>query len=415
MSSVLITHPVGNQNVRALLASWQQRACLHSYWTTIRAEPGSRIARLLPGGLRQRWLRRAYPLPAARVHSRPARELVRQVSLACGWKSLTRPETGWASIDQVCQDLDQHVARRLAGMSAPPAVVYGYEDSSVATFEVAHRMGLRCVYEMTIGHHTAAQRILKEEAQLQPEFAPTLEGLEDSSEKQQRKDRELALADRVLASSDFVCETLRAAGVPMEKILVTQFGAPGEIPEASEPGERRRPLRLLFAGRIGQRKGIGYLLQAVARCQRSDVHLILLGEMVGDPQIVQSYHRWFQYERPRSHRDLLRFMQTCDLLVLPTLFEGQALVVLEAMQCSLPVLTTPHSGATSVIRSGIDGFIVPIRSVEALMEKIHWAADHRDELREMGQAARSRAGQFTWQAYAETVTADLQLQASIQP
>ena len=96
-------------------------------------------------------------------------------------------------------------------------------------------------------------------------------------------------------------------------------------------------------------------------------------------------------------------MQTCDVLVLPSIVEGRALVQQEAMACGLPVIATRNAGADDVIVDGVTGFLIPIRSPQAIAEKISWCADNRATLSGMGIAAQSAASELTWQHYGEAV------------
>ena len=64
--------------------------------------------------------------------------------------------------------------------------------------------------------------------------------------------------------------------------------------------------------------------------------------------------------------------QQADIFVLPSIEEGSALVTYEAMACGLPVVTTPNAG--SVVRDGVEGFIVSIRDPDALAERIESVA-----------------------------------------
>jgi len=81
--------------------------------------------------------------------------------------------------------------------------------------------------------------------------------------------------------------------------------------------------------------------------------------------------------------------------VLPTLCEGLAHVIPEALSRGLPVLTTPHSGADDFIASGVNGWIVPIRDPDALADRIMWALDHPTDLAAMREAALQTAASRT--------------------
>ena len=75
------------------------------------------------------------------------------------------------------------------------------------------------------------------------------------------------------------------------------------------------------------------------------------------------------------------------------------------MACGLPVIATRNAGADDVIVDGATGFLVPIRSPEAIAEKINWFLANRANLDGMGIAARKRAAEFTWRAYGEKIVA----------
>ena len=77
----------------------------------------------------------------------------------------------------------------------------------------------------------------------------------------------------------------------------------------------------------------------------------------------------------------------------------------EAMACGLPVVATKNAGADDLIVDGETGFIVPIRSPEAIAEKIGWFASNRSRAFGMGIAAQTRARALTWQGYGEKIVA----------
>ena len=85
------------------------------------------------------------------------------------------------------------------------------------------------------------------------------------------------------------------------------------------------------------------------------------------------------------------------MFVLPSIVEGSAKTTYEAMAAGLPVVTTLNAG--SVVRDGVDGFIVPIRDQDALKRRLLFLYENRDEARAMGEAARKRVREFSWETY----------------
>ena len=101
----------------------------------------------------------------------------------------------------------------------------------------------------------------------------------------------------------------------------------------------------------------------------------------------------------RASEEFLREMSRADVFVFPSLFEGFGLVLLEAMSQGLPIIATAHTAAPDLIKEGESGFIVPIRSAQAIAEKLDLLARDSRLLSEMSHAARETAAEYTWEQY----------------
>jgi starch synthase len=381
---ILLSHPTGNEFVRQALIAFDEAGMLGEFWTTLSWSGQHRIHRFLPESLQQLLERRSYPVSIRnRTHTAPLRELGRLLA-------------GAFDIDDVNIDLDRKVAARLRSIDNFK-LVYAYEDAALESFRAAQESGIHRVYDLPIGYWRAAQRIFAEEAQRKPEWASTLTGTRDGEEKLARKDDELRLAERIVVASTFTKKTL--AGSPAQaRIDIIPCGAPAIVPQIRKPVG---PLKLLFAGSLGQRKGLSYLLEAVTLL-KTPVELTLLGRKTANKcrplETATRKHRWIP---TLHHAGMLREMHEHDLLVFPSLFEGFGLVVLEAMAQGTPVITTEHTCGPDVIDNETDGFIVPIRSAEAIAEKIELLNADRERLMSMKDAARRKAEAHPWKTYRE--------------
>jgi len=400
----LVVHPTGNTYVRNDLQALHEAGRLREYLTGFGFSRDGSLAQLPgPASLRQEFERRAYDLPGQLIRVGPMREITRLLASRLGIESLTRHETGWASVDAVFQDLDRAGAREIERLSSGPGAVLAYEDGAESTFAAAKAAGWRSYYHLPIAYGPFARKIFADEAARLPEWAATLQGDRDSSEKMARKERELELADEIICPSQFVIDSLPTKIRESKPCHLVPYGAPPPPPlPNSDPRDENpnRPLRLLFSGAVSQRKGLADVFAALRllSCPR-DIELVLLGRMNAPEEFYRAQGVPFTYESPRSNEAVLEMMSTCDALVLPSLVEGRAIVQLEALSRGLPLLVTPNAGGEDLITSGETGWLVPIRTPAALAEKMAWLLAHRRDMPKMRAACRARAEQVSWAAY----------------
>jgi len=407
---ILVSHPHGNRNVRSIVKGFDERGLLAEFDTTLAIDPDAIWLKVLPAGIRQEMLRRTFPLDENKIVGHPMRELVRMVSPRVGMKNLVTHETGWASVDGVYKDFDASVSKRLSGILGKKSLnaVYAYEDGALETFTRAKQLGLKCIYDLPIAYWETGRRLMMEDAERLPKWAVTLGGgIKDSQQKLDRKTKELELADMVVGPGSFVMDSL-PLWAKDKRIVMSPFGSPvatgqndNQNMTASEL--KNKPLRILFVGSMGQRKGLGDLFDAVKLLSSKEVELVVMGSMLAPIEFYKKELPNFTYEPGRSHDQVLALMRSCDVFCLPSIVEGRALVMQEAMSQQLPLIITPNTGGADLIIEGKTGFLVPIKSPEAIAEKINWFLEHRTELPKMGLLSQQHATTYTWDNYGNTV------------
>jgi glycosyltransferase involved in cell wall biosynthesis len=398
---VLLAFPSSNQNVRADLQALEGAGMLSLFCTTIAWRHGRNLFGMLPRSLRQELARRAFDgIDPTRISTFPAREVVRLIATRLGVSALTRHETGWASVDRVSTEFDERVARLIRRRSLGAAAIYAYEYAALRSFGAAAERGMRRFYELPTGYWRAGLRILAEERERNPDWAQTLDLLQDSAQKREHKDAEIRAADHIVVPSVFVRDTLREHPDIKATIDVIPYGAPDTKSRVPRAESRPDKLRLLYVGNLTQLKGISYLFCAM-RSLRGAATLTLVGAKPGIdcPKLTVALkeHNWLGAV---PHQRVLEIMAQHDVLVFPTLFDGFGLVILEAMARGLTVITTPNAGGSSVIDEGKDGFVVPIRDADAIARRVLELADDRGRLSAMGAEALKKAQLMSWAARA---------------
>lgn len=408
-----LVHPTGNQNVRAILSSLEKAGMLAEFGTTISLDLTQRWVKLIPSGIRHELIRRSFQISNDKVWTRSWPEIFRQISTKLGLDFIVFHERGIASIDAVYRDFDKKAANRLLHFFHKKEInaVYAYEDGALETFRQAKELGLKCVYDLPIAYWETTNKLMKEEAIRLPKWKTTLGGgLLDSNSKLSRKIKELELADIVIVPSQFVKDSL-PNWTKDKKVIISHFGSPTPqhlYIEGKPFPKKSKNLRVLFVGSMGQRKGLGDLFEAIQLLENKNIELIAMGSLLNSIDFYKSELNNFTYEHERPHAKVLDLMRSCDVFCLPSIAEGRALVMQEAMSQGLPLVITPNTGGEDLIIEGKTGFLVPIRSPQKIAEKLLWFLNNRDQIPAMSKYAQNHAAKYTWENYGAKIITGLQ-------
>jgi glycosyltransferase involved in cell wall biosynthesis len=141
----------------------------------------------------------------------------------------------------------------------------------------------------------------------------------------------------------------------------------------------------------------------------SDVELHIIGGIQGSGKALTSYKNLFTYHNPLSQNELFNTYSDYDALVLPTIFEGFGLVIIEALAAGLPVITTTHSVGAELIVEGVNGFLVPVRDVNALVDAISKLLNTSEaDYQQFRLNARKSAEKFSWENYQKNLKSVIQ-------
>lgn len=289
-------------------------------------------------------------------------------------------------------------AGRIATSAACDLVSYSYYGYD-AFKESPHSRILFQVHP----HPLSVRRILTEELALHPECADSLNqeweiALPESDFR--RLIDETRMAQRFLVASSFTRSTLIENGACSSDIEVIPYGVDLDLfcpPPRPRPIDG--PLKLLFVGRINQRKGLAYLLEALRLLDSKQLTVTIIGRVVDDLKLFDPYRDILTIRPSVSTAELVEAYRQADLFVFPSVAEGFGQVLLEALASGLPILSTTHTAAPDLIEDGVQGFILEPRRADLIAEKIRWSLENREALRQMGVDARARAQEFGWDRF----------------
>jgi glycosyltransferase involved in cell wall biosynthesis len=274
--------------------------------------------------------------------------------------------------------------------------VYVFESAGLEILQHAKRLGLKTVTEQSIAPREITFRILSEECDRYPGWGTPIPNAEEIAVLTEREREEWALSDLILCGSEFVASGIGECGGPRMRAVVVPYGVDSRFAGDAPRVRRGARLRVLTVGEVGLRKGSQYVLEAAQKLG-SAAEFRMVGQTSLPEEALRTLSKYLQLTGPIPRAEMQKQYDWADVFLLPSLCEGSATVVYEALSAGLPVICTFNTG--SVVSDNVEGFIVPIRDANAIVEKLLYLADQPVVLSEMSASAVARAKQFSLTAY----------------
>jgi len=287
---------------------------------------------------------------------------------------------------------DYTVARALQ----PHDIFVGLSGQSIRSFRRAKELGARTICERGSSHIVFQDRILREEHERWGiRYRPFDQGVID------QELAEYELCDQINVPSTFAAATFRAHGVPEERVFKNPYGV--SLGTFKPSLKRDSVFRVLFVGTLSIQKGIGYLIEAAKQLRSRSFEVWLIGPVEPNMEpILRGLPANIRYLGPIPKDKLPEYYSQASVFVLPSIQDGFGLVQAEAMACAVPVIATSNTGAADLFEDGSEGFIVPIRSPDAIADRLQRLLDDPGLQRLLGQNALKRVRSIGgWREYGD--------------
>lgn len=409
---VLVVHPAQQHSYR-LAAALSKKGWLDKYITTVYYKKHS-LTHFASLFLDARFQKKAQ----ARKCTALADKDVLQFCEIEGLLKLLAMNT--AKLRPYYKRIKYHTADRFAKKVARYAIqhnvdaVASYDDCSSLLFELLEQQAPQIIRVMDISAANILymRNIYERDTVLQPTFATQLLQEREivwNPDNIERAKQEIQHTQVFLAPSQFVARSLKYSGVMDKQIKICPYGVDTTLfaQKRYRPSEEMRhtPIRFIYVGGAKELKGIGYLLEAFSEIPRFQAGLTVVGQYNAHSDALRPYLERVDFTGSLLHTEVADHLKNADVFIFPSLGEGLSLATLEAASCGLPLIVSENAGVNDAMTDGKEGFVVPIQSKEALVQKIKWFIQNPDQIEPMGKAAREMALRYTWDTYYQRIDA----------
>lgn len=222
-----------------------------------------------------------------------------------------------------------------------------------------------------------------------------------------RLQNEILHCNWLLTPSQQVSKSFIERGFPEHRVKCIPFGAePNDFSPPADWSHREGPeLIVVCVAQVIPRKGIHYLIEAwrMLGMEPEKARLRICGYFAAEMKnVFDPIPRGVEFlgsiEKPR----IIAELRSASVFVLPTLEEGFAISISEAMATGCVVITTPESGASEIIENGVNGFIIPSRSPVSIAEQLRKLFKEPATRTRIGRLASAKVTkELNWTAYEE--------------
>ncbi len=289
---------------------------------------------------------------------------------------------------------DLFVLKQLKKIDINTIDTFFFGEFAARSISYLKKQGKEVILDLPIGHSGYSKYLLEQKN--------IRVGIGVEKEVPAYLDKTLNLIDQVIVPSDFVKMTLTHSSVKNIKTSIVPFGV--YLQPNSKNIIKDDHVHFIFVGNVNMRKGVDTLLKAWKQCQFTNATLHIYGRIYKElKNTIEDnkkdsiiFHGFASKEK---------IYKQANVLVFPTLLEGSAKVVYEAMSYSLPVITTNNAG--SIIDDKKNGIIIPIANITKTAEAMmHYYTNHNNLIKD-GELAKQKVSNYTWDKYAQSVVSIL--------
>lgn len=279
-----------------------------------------------------------------------------------------------------------------------------YWLSGLATTLLARRWGIPHVTTF----HTLAE--IKKRARA---------GEDEPEERSVGEVRVIRTADAIVAFSRHESEAMvRFYDAPAERIKVIPCGVDVDLFRPFDRNEAKQKLGfgedgvVLFVGRLDPLKGVDILLRAVAQLERADTtRTIIVGGGEADAEMARlralcsdlGIAERVSFLGRMAQHELPLYYSAADVSVIPSYYESFGLVALESMACGTPVIASRVGGLPTIVKDGVNGYLVPWRCPEPFADGLDVLLGNAAIRQSMSDASRQTAESMSWTAVVDNL------------
>ena len=270
--------------------------------------------------------------------------------------------SGWELIilrNQWFQEQSLKALEDIAANSTSPITVFAYSYAALKIFRFAKKQGWQTVLgQIDAGKYD--EQLIGEEHQRYPISGNNWQAA--PQEYWENWQQECQLADQIIVNSKWSSEALQIAGVPENKlkIIPLAYNSQNKVNDFTRTYppvfSEKRPLRVLFLGRILLRKGVIKIFEAIELLQNEPIEFWFVGSVgMKIPEKILTNPK-FKYFGSVSRNMTAKYYRDADVFLFPTLSDGFGLTQLEAQAWQLPIIASKFCG--TVVKDNVDGFIL---------------------------------------------------------
>jgi glycosyltransferase involved in cell wall biosynthesis len=267
------------------------------------------------------------------------------------------------------------------------------------TMRTAKKLSIPTVLERCNAHTRFAYKVVEEECEKLGLQMPDGHAHAFNADYLRREELEYDEADYIFCPSEFVARTFRDRGFPAEKLERFRYGYdesaiyPPPQPNAEKPG-----LTVVFAAGCAPRKGLHYALEAWLKSSAcAEGKFLIVGDFIpGYAEKLSEYLSHPSVSLLGFRKDLPDVIRASDVMVLPSIEEGSALVTYDARGAGCVLLVSDSTGA--VCEHGKNALVHTTGDVETLAGHFSLVHEDRTLLARLRAASMETADELTWPA-----------------